>query len=51
LEDVKKLDRVPCEKKMIITFSRDRKKVDMTRFFLKPGIDHIHLHEETVKKA
>lgn len=50
LEDVKKLDRVPCEKKMIVTFSRDKKKVDMTRFFLKPGIDHIHVHEEKEQK-
>jgi hypothetical protein len=50
LEDVKKLDRVPCEKKMIVTFSRDKKKVDMTRFFLKTGVDHIHVHEETVRK-
>lgn len=44
LEDVKRLDRVPCEKKYVVTFSRDKKKVDMTTFYLKPGIEHINIH-------
>ena len=45
LEDVKKLDRVPCEKKYVISFSQHSKKVQMSTFFLKPGIEHIHIHE------
>jgi hypothetical protein len=45
LEDVKRLDRVPCEKRYVVTFSRDRKKVEMTRFYLKPGIEHISVSE------
>ena len=44
LADVKSLDRVPCEKKFVITFSRDKKKVDMTTFYLKPGIEHIDIY-------
>lgn len=51
LEDVKRLDRVPCEKKYVVTFSRNKKKVDMTTFYLKPGIEHIHIHEEAAEKA
>ena len=45
LDDVKRLDRVPSEKKHIITFSQNQKKVDMTTFYLKAGIEHIHLYE------
>jgi hypothetical protein len=45
LGEVKSLDRVPCEKKYVITFSRDKKKVDMTTFYLKPGIEHIRIYE------
>jgi hypothetical protein len=43
LADVKNLDRVPSEKKFVITFSPNQKKVEMTTFFLKPGIEHIHV--------
>ena len=43
LDDVKRLDRVPCEKKFVITFSRNQKKVKLSTFYLKPGIDHIHV--------
>jgi len=42
---VKSLDRVPCERKYVITFSRDRKKVDMTAFYLKAGIEHIRIYD------
>lgn len=45
LAEVKSLDRVPCEKKYVITFSRDKKKVDMTAFYLKPGIEHIDIYQ------
>jgi hypothetical protein len=50
LEDVKRLDRVPCEKKFVVTFSKDKKKVDMTRFYLKPGIEHIHVYKDAAEK-
>ena len=45
LEDVKKLERIPCDKKYVISFSRDDKKVGMSTFFLKPGIEHIRLYD------
>ena len=44
LADVKSLDRVPCDRKFIITYSKDKKKVDMTTFYLKPGIEHIDIY-------
>jgi hypothetical protein len=44
LEDVKSLERVPAEKKFVITFSKLRKKVELSTFYLKPGIEHIHLY-------
>ena len=46
LEGVKSLDRVPCERKIIITYSKNTKKVEMTSFYLKPGIEHVHLYKE-----
>jgi hypothetical protein len=46
LGEVKSLERVPCEKKVVITYSRNKKKVDMTTFYLKPGIEHIRLYPE-----
>ena len=45
LEDVKSLDRIMCEKKILISFSRDQKKVKMSTFYLKPGIEHINIYE------
>jgi hypothetical protein len=50
LEDIKRLERVVCEKKFVISFSRDPKKVKMSTFFLKPGVEHIHIYE-TGKKV
>jgi len=50
LEDVKSLDRVPSEKKFVITFSPNQKKVEMTTFFLKPGIEHIHVKSPITPK-
>jgi hypothetical protein len=44
LEDIKRLDRVPCEKKFVISFSQNQKKVEMTTFYLKPGIEHISIY-------
>jgi hypothetical protein len=45
LDDIKRLERVLCEKKFVISFSRDSKKVKMSTFFLKPGVEHIHIFE------
>ena len=46
LDHVKSLERVIAEKKYVITFSRNAKKVKMSTFFLKPGIEHITLYDE-----
>jgi hypothetical protein len=51
LQGVKSLDRVPCEKKIVITYSTNTKKVEMTTFYLKTGIEHIHIQQEETKKA
>lgn len=45
LGDVKSLDRVPCEKKIVISFSQMEKKVKMSTFYLKPSIEHIHIYD------
>jgi hypothetical protein len=45
LVDVKSLDRVPCEKKIVISFSQLEKKVKMSTFYLKPGIEHIYIYD------
>jgi hypothetical protein len=45
LEDVKRLDRVPCEKRYVVTFSKNQEKVKMTTFYLKKGMEHIHLYD------
>ena len=46
LKNIKSLDRVLCEKKFVISFSPNQKKVEMTTFFLKPGIEHIYIYEK-----
>jgi len=43
LADIKSLERVPSERKFVVTFSPNVKKVEMSTFFLKPGIEHIHV--------
>jgi len=45
LDHVKRLERVLCEKKYVISFSRNQKKVKMSTFYLKPGIEHIQIFE------
>lgn len=45
LTDIKSLDRVGCDKKFVISFSTNKKKVEMSTFFLKPGIEHIYIYE------
>jgi hypothetical protein len=46
LDDVKRLERVPCEKKVVISYSQNLKKVELSAFYLKPGIEHIHVSLE-----
>ena len=46
LANIKSLERVACEKKLVISFSPNKKKVEMSTFFLKPGIEHIYVYQE-----
>jgi hypothetical protein len=46
LANIKSLERVACEKKFVISFSPNKKKVELSTFFLKPGIEHIYIYEE-----
>jgi hypothetical protein len=46
LANIKSLERVACEKKLVISFSPNKKKVEMSTFFLKPGIEHIYVYED-----
>ena len=48
LDNVKRLARIVCEKKFVISFSRNQKKVKMSTFYLKPEIGHIHIYEKAV---
>jgi len=43
LKAVKSLEALDVEKKWMITFSALSKKVKESTFFLKPGIQHLHL--------
>ncbi len=44
LANIKSLERVACEKKFVISFSPNKKKVELSTFFLKPGIEHIYIY-------
>jgi hypothetical protein len=44
LKDIKSLERVACDKKYVISFSRNSEKVHMSAFFLKPGIEHVYIY-------
>jgi len=46
LTDIKSLERVGCEKRFVISFSPNNKKVELSTFFLKPGIEHIYIYEK-----
>ena len=46
LTDIKSLERIGCEQKVVISFSPNQKKVEMSTFFLKPGIEHINIYEK-----
>ena len=46
LANIKSLERVDCEEKYVISFSPNKKKVELSTFFLKPGIEHIYVYEE-----
>ena len=43
LKAIKSLEALPVENKWMITFSKLEKKVKESTFFLKPGIEHLHL--------
>ncbi|MBW2109495.1 MAG: hypothetical protein JRI36_12645, partial [Deltaproteobacteria bacterium] len=45
LTDIKSLERIGSERKVVISFSPNKKKVEMSTFFLKPGIEHIYIYE------
>ena len=45
LKSVKSLEALDIEEKWMITFSPLEKKVKESRFFLKPGIQHLHLDQ------
>ena len=44
LKDIKSLDRIVSEKKVVISFSENENKVKMSTFYLKPGIEHINIY-------
>jgi hypothetical protein len=44
LQDIKSLDRIVSEKKVVISFSENENKVKMSTFYLKPGIEHINIY-------
>ena len=46
LKAVKSLEALDMEEKWVITFSPLSKKVKESAFFLKPGIEHIYIHEK-----
>ena len=46
LKAVKSLEALDLEEKWIITFSTLAKKVKESTFFLKPGIEHLHLEQK-----
>ncbi len=46
LKAVKSLEALDIEEKWMITFSQLSKKVKESTFFLKPGIQHLHLEQK-----
>ncbi len=46
LKDIKSLERVACDKRFVISFSPNKKKVELSTFFLKPGIEHIYIYQD-----
>ena len=46
LKAVKSLEALEVEEKWVITFSTLDKKVKESTFFLKPGIEHLHLEQK-----
>jgi hypothetical protein len=46
LKGVKSLEALDAEVKWMITFSHLSKKVKESTFFLKPGIQHVHLDQK-----
>ena len=48
LKGVKSLEALEVDQKWVITFSHLNKKVEESKFFLKPGIQHLHLKQHKV---
>ena len=46
LAQVKSMERVEAERKVIITFSHHERKVKESAFFLKKDIEHLYLYEK-----
>ena len=46
LRAVKSLEALDAKEKWVITFSTLAKKVGESTFFLKPGIEHLHLEQK-----
>ena len=46
LKAVKSLDALDVKEKWMITFSTLSKKVEESRFFLKQGIEHLHIDQK-----
>jgi hypothetical protein len=46
LKAVKSLEALEVEEKWVITFSTLDKKVKESTFFLKSGIEHLHLEQK-----
>ena len=46
LQAIKSLDRIVSEKKVVISFSENENKIKMSTFYLKPGIEHVNIHEK-----
>jgi len=46
LKGVKSLEALDVQEKWVLTFSHLEKKVKESTFFLKPGIQHLHLEQK-----
>ena len=45
LSGIKALEWVECPHKMVVTYSRRKDKVEQSRFFLTPQLEHLNLYD------
>ncbi len=45
LSGIKALEWVECPHKIVVTFSPRKDKVEQSRFFLTPGLEHLNLYD------